>query len=198
VSCLANLGERVADVSRGCWRRPGFSRISDVKITTVESSGPTRRMALLNMLKTAIAVTLGAIFYPVIRFLRPRQATVSGALEVVAPFRLNQLATSGAAPFDFAGKPCLVVLSAEGAQRLASGQAPGPGDVRAFNAVCTHVDCTVRYRSAEGDIFCNCHEGVFDLNGHNVAGPPPRPLESYNVALRGERGQEEIVISRQT
>jgi Rieske Fe-S protein len=114
---------------------------------------------------------------------------------VVAPFRLNELATTPNNPFDFAGKPCLIVLTAEGARRLASGQAPGPDDLRAFNAVCTHFECTVRYRAETGDIFCGCHEGVYDLNGRNISGPPPRPLEAYRVRLRGERGQEEIVVS---
>jgi cytochrome b6-f complex iron-sulfur subunit len=156
-----------------------------------------RRGFLLRPLQAAISITLLAIFYPVVRFLWPRKVTTSGALEVVAPFRLNQLAQTKSNPFDFAGKPCLVVLTAEGAQRLAAGQAPGPDDVRAFNALCTHVECTVRYRPATGDIFCACHEGVYDLNGHNVSGPPPRPLESYRVTIRGERGQEEIVVSRQ-
>jgi Rieske Fe-S protein len=70
--------------------------------------------------------------------------------------------------------------------------------VRAFNALCTHIDCTVKYRADKGDIFCACHEGVYDLNGRNISGPPPRPLEVYKVTLRGERGQEEIVVSRQT
>jgi cytochrome b6-f complex iron-sulfur subunit len=177
---------------------PGNAVRGEDGLAMMESPDYPRRRALLNMLKGAIGITLVAIFYPVLRFLRPRQATVSGALEIVAPIKLHQLAASGGTPFDFAGKPCLVVLSPEGAQRLASGKPLVPGDVRAFNALCTHVDCTVRYRSAEGDIFCNCHEGVFDLNGHNVAGPPPRPLESYKVTLRGESGQEEIVVSRQT
>jgi Rieske Fe-S protein len=33
---------------------------------------------------------------------------------------------------------------------------------------------------------------MFDLNGRNVSGPPPRPLEQYNVHLRGE----DIVVER--
>jgi Rieske Fe-S protein len=92
-------------------------------------------------------------------------------------------------PFNFGGKPCLVIRTPE-------------GEIRAFNAVCTHVDCTVAYRADKGDIFCNCHNGVYDLNGRNVSGPPPRPLEVYKVTLRSrpsERpGQEEIVVSRTT
>lgn len=157
-----------------------------------------RRGWLLTSLQGAIFTTLLAILYPIARFLRPRKATVSGALEMVAPFRVNQLPHAPGNPFDFAGKPCLVVITPEGAERLAAGQSLQPDDVRAFNAVCTHMECTTAYRSEQHDIFCNCHDGVFDLHGRNVSGPPPRPLETYKVALRGERGQEEIVVSRET
>jgi Rieske Fe-S protein len=160
-------------------------------------SEPHRRNVLTGGLTTAILVTWGAILYPVLRFLRPRPATVSGALEVVAPFRVREILRAQRNPFDFGGKPCLVVLTAEGAKRLATGQAIQPDDLRAFNAVCTHVECTVKYRPESGDIYCSCHEGIYDLNGRNVSGPPPRPLESYKVVLRGEPGQEEIVISEQ-
>jgi Rieske Fe-S protein len=148
-----------------------------------------RRRWLLGLLEAAIAVTGAAILYPVVRFLRPRAATSSGALEVVAPYLLKDLRPDAQgnwpAPFNFAGKPCLLVLTAE-------------GKVRAFNAVCTHLECTVEFRSAKSDIFCPCHNGVYDLNGHNVSGPPPRPLEEYKVALRGSAGQEEILVSRTT
>lgn len=157
-----------------------------------------RRGWLLNALRGTIAATLVAIFYPVVWFLRPRRATVSGALEMIAPFKVNELPNAAGNPFNFAGKPCLVVLTPEGKERLARGEPLRTDDVRAFNAVCTHMECTVAHRWEKGDIFCNCHEGVFDLNGRNVSGPPPRPLESYDVALRGKPGQEEIIISRKT
>ncbi|NOX54078.1 MAG: Rieske (2Fe-2S) protein [Planctomycetes bacterium] len=117
-------------------------------------------------------------------------------MEVVAPFRVNQLPNAPGNPFNFGGKPCLVVLTPEGEKRLARGERLQPGDIRAFNAICTHMDCTVHYRPDHGDIFCSCHNGVYDLNGHNVSGPPPRPLETYKVTLRGSPGQEEIVVSR--
>lgn len=157
-----------------------------------------RRAWLLRSLVAAVSATLIAILYPVVCFLRPRRATVSGALEVVAPFRINELPHAAGNPFNFGGKPCLVVLLPEGQKRLAAGQRLRSDDVRAFNAVCTHVDCTVKYRADRQDIFCNCHDGVYDLNGQNVAGPPPRPLEAYRVTLRGEAGKEDIVVSRMT
>jgi cytochrome b6-f complex iron-sulfur subunit len=158
----------------------------------------SRRGWILQGLKVGIAATVVAIFYPVVWFLRPRKATVSGALEITAPFTVNELPAAEGNPFNFAGKPCLIVLSSEGARRLVQGKRLRPDDVRAFNAICTHVDCTVRYRSEQGDIFCSCHDGIYDLRGRNVSGPPPRPLESYKVVLRGEPGREEILISRES
>jgi Rieske Fe-S protein len=148
-----------------------------------------RRNWLLHALQISVAATLAAIFYPVVSFLRPRAATSSGALEVIAPYRVSELKADAEGhwppPFNFGGKPCLVIRTPD-------------GEVRAFNAVCTHVECTVEFRVTGADIFCNCHNGVYDLNGRNVSGPPPRPLEMYKVTLRGKPGQEEIIVSRST
>ncbi len=159
-----------------------------------------RRKWLLHGLNATIAATVAAFLYPVARFLRPRSATTSGASETAAPFHVNDLPNAKDNPFNFGGKPCLVVLTADGVERRAQGVALRAGeDVKAFNAICTHVDCTVEYRVEKGDIFCNCHDGVYDLNGRNVSGPPPRPLEEYKVSLRGDiPGQEEIIVSRST
>ena len=55
-----------------------------------------------------------------------------------------------------------------------------------------YAACTVQYDSGEKEIVCACHGGVFDLNGKNVAGPPPKPLVMYSVNVRGD----EIVVSR--
>jgi Rieske Fe-S protein len=149
-----------------------------------ESQG--RRTWLLRILVSGIAVTVGAIVYPIARFLRPRPQTSSGALEVVAPFRADELRADANGewppPFNFGGKPCLVVRTPD-------------GEVKAFNAVCTHTDCTVKYRVEKSDIFCTCHGGVYNTNGQNVSGPPPRPLEAYKVILRGTPGKEEIIVT---
>ena len=145
-----------------------------------------RRNWLLRILVGSISVTIGAILYPVARFLRPRPQTSSGALEVVAPYQVSDLRPDAngdwPAPFNFGGKPCLVIRTPE-------------GDVKAFNAVCTHTDCTVKFRVEKNDIFCTCHGGVYNTNGKNVAGPPPRPLEAYNVILRGTPGKEDIIVT---
>ena len=45
-------------------------------------------------------------------------------------------------------------------------------------------------------LWCACHNGTYDLGGNVVSGPPPRALEKFVVNLRGEPGDEEIVVSR--
>jgi len=49
------------------------------------------------------------------------------------------------------------------------------GQLRAFTAICTHLACTVQYRDDLGHIWCACHNGHYDLNGVNVAGPHRAP-----------------------
>jgi len=66
------------------------------------------------------------------------------------------------------------------------------GDLRAFSAACTHLECTVQYRKDFGLIWCACHNGQYDLSGKVISGPPPAPLKEYAVHLRGE----DVVISR--
>jgi len=61
-----------------------------------------------------------------------------------------------------------------------------------ISAICTHLDCTVQYREDLSHIWCACHNGHYDLNGANIAGPPPRPLEAYTVSVRGT----EIVVRK--
>ncbi|MFE2151968.1 Rieske (2Fe-2S) protein [Streptomyces lavendulae] len=54
------------------------------------------------------------------------------------------------------------------------------GSLVGYSAVCTHLACAVLWREdrgPEGELYCPCHEGVFDARtGEVTAGPPPRPL----------------------
>ena len=50
----------------------------------------------------------------------------------------------------------------------------------------------MQYRGDLKQIWCACHNGFYDLSGRNVAGPPPRPLEEYQVNI----ANGDIVVSR--
>jgi Rieske Fe-S protein len=41
-------------------------------------------------------------------------------------------------------------------------------------------------------VWCACHNGLYDLNGKNIMGPPPKPLEAYVVNVKGDQ----IVVSK--
>jgi menaquinol-cytochrome c reductase iron-sulfur subunit len=61
----------------------------------------------------------------------------------------------------------------------------------AMSNICTHLGCRVRWVSDQDQFFCPCHVGIFDKEGNVVAGPPPRPLDRYQVQVIG--GELEIL-----
>jgi len=67
-------------------------------------------------------------------------------------------------------------------------------DFRAFSATCTHLDCIVGYQKEQTRIYCNCHGGTYDLQGRNVAGPPPRPLTPYKVNLVAKGSDPSLIV----
>lgn len=45
------------------------------------------------------------------------------------------------------------------------------GEIRALSSVCTHMGCTLAYRSRWRDLRCPCHGASFDLRGELANGP---------------------------
>jgi Rieske Fe-S protein len=56
-------------------------------------------------------------------------------------------------------------------------------DYIALSNICTHLGCRVRWINDRQEFFCPCHNGVFDQLGAVVSGPPPRPLDRYEVKV---------------
>lgn len=146
------------------------------------STRPERRSFLELVLGLGFVSTAVAIFYPLWRYLIPPASGEAPTTSVVAAKAADVAPNSGML-FKFGTKPALLVRGPD-------------GTLAAFNAVCTHLDCTVQYRADTSQIWCACHNGVYDLGGNVVSGPPPRPLERLSVNLRGEPGTEEVVVSR--
>ena len=139
----------------------------------------SRRRWLSALLATSLGATLVSFLYPVLRYLIPPVASEPSLSEMELPFKASELIPNSARIVPFGGKPVLVFRT------LA-------GEVKALTATCTHLACTVQYRSERSDIWCACHNGTYNLQGVNVSGPPPRPLTALNVYVRGEK----IVIRR--
>ena len=141
-----------------------------------------RRTFLDALLAVGFVSTAAAIAYPVVRFLVPPASGEPAAQSAVAG-RVGALRPNSAAIFKFGSRPGIVVRTVE-------------GEVRAFSAVCTHLDCTVQFKTDTSQLWCACHNGTYDLGGNVVSGPPPRGLEKFNVNIRGEGDDAEIVVSR--
>ena len=137
-----------------------------------------RRYFVNSLLSSGLVATAASIFYPILKFVIPPETGESAVMSVTAG-RPDDIPPNTGVIFRFGGEPGLLVRTAE-------------GDLRAFSARCTHLNCTVQYDPAARNIVSACHGGEFDLNGKNVAGPPPKPLPSYSVNVRGD----EIVVSK--
>lgn len=144
-----------------------------------------RRRFLNWFLNSSVAGLLAAVAYPVVRFISPPNVPEPTTNRVEAG-RTNdpELLEKGYKIVRFGTDPVLLI-------RLAQG------DLRAFSASCTHLDCTVEYQQAKKRIWCNCHNGEYNLQGQVVAGPPPKPLTKYEVhVLAGAGDAGTIVISK--
>lgn len=141
-----------------------------------------RRSLLDTVLGLGFVSTALAVIYPIWRFVSP-PATAEPVTDSVVAGKVAEFRPNTGAIVKFGTKPALLVRTSD-------------GQFKAFTAICTHLDCTVQYRADTSQIWCACHNGLFDLSGQVVSGPPPRPLEAFAVNLRGEPGQEDVVISR--
>jgi len=52
-------------------------------------------------------------------------------------------------------------------------------DITVFSNWCTHLSCRVTWQEDEQEYVCPCHDGIFNMEGEVVAGPPPEPLWEY-------------------
>lgn len=57
----------------------------------------------------------------------------------------------------------------------------------AMSNTCTHLGCRVRWIGDQNQFFCPCHNATFDKEGQVVSGPPPRPLDRYEVNVEDEQ-----------
>ena len=138
----------------------------------------TRRRLLDRLLAGSAGTLLVVLFYPIVRYIAPPEQAEAMAGAVVVG-KVRDFPRNSGKVVRFGNRPAMVVHTAG-------------GEFRAFSAVCTHLQCTVQYRPDQELVWCACHNGRFDLTGRNIGGPPPRPLDVLDVAVRGD----DVVLSR--
>ena len=132
----------------------------------------SRRDVLNWLLGGWLAGVFGSVIYPISRYLVPPEVPEAAPPSVNAG-KAAEIAPNTGKIVPFGTQPVIVVRTST-------------GELRAFSGTCTHLSCTVQYRPDIERIWCACHNGHYDLTGRNVEGPPPRPLDRYDVVLKDD------------
>jgi cytochrome b6-f complex iron-sulfur subunit len=145
----------------------------------MEMLASSRRGFVNWLLGTGFGAMAVWMLYPVVRYLIPPASGEPTIASITIPWKPVEIKVNSGRIFRFGSQPGILIKTPA-------------GELRAFTAVCTHLNCTVQYREEKQDIWCACHNGTYDLNGKNVSGPPPRPLEPFKVYVKGDQ----IVVSK--
>lgn len=121
---------------------------------------------------------IGSIIYPIFSFLNPPKSAEPKVNSLKAGLN-SDFPDNTSKILKFGRKPVILIKT-------------GRDQYKALSASCTHLDCIVQYKQDTKQIWCACHNGLYDLNGRNVSGPPPKPLEEYDVKLI----KDEIVVTK--
>jgi Rieske Fe-S protein len=139
----------------------------------------SRRRWLTYLLGTSLGASFVSFLYPVLRYIVPPVTSEPSLSEIELDVKASDILPNSGRIVPFSGKPVILFRTAA-------------GELKALTATCTHLACTVQYRGDRSDVWCACHNGVYDANGTNISGPPPKPLTKLDVAVRGDR----VVIRR--
>jgi cytochrome b6-f complex iron-sulfur subunit len=61
------------------------------------------------------------------------------------------------------------------------------GGFLALSAVCPHLHCVVNWNQMLRKFECPCHGAKFNQYGEVLEGPPPRPLDLYELQIVDEK-----------
>ena len=139
----------------------------------------SRRKFLDGALWVGGTALVASVVYPIAKYLVPPEQTEPDPTTVTVG-KVEDFAPDTGTIFKMGRKPGLLIRTKN-------------NEFKAYIATCTHLDCTVQYRPDMGLIWCACHNGRYDLNGLNVAGPPPRPL----TPLRVNVAEGQVFVSKE-
>ena len=114
---------------------------------------------------------IGTLGFRFLQFLVPNRKDRQA--ETVLIGTESKIPLGEAVPIDLGAHKILVLRTEEG--------------IVAFSRRCTDLGCLVSWNKEREQFVCPCHQGTFDKTGLNIAGPPPRPLDRFNITKRGEQ-----------
>src|SRR5438045_8803659 len=113
-------------------KMPGEEISEDCRQTQISGGAPTRRYFLDYLLGTSAVATLGAILYPIVRFMQPPQIVESTETSVVAA-KISELPVNSGKIFKFGSKPGILVRT-------------DSGELKAFSALRKTLECDCQSR----------------------------------------------------
>lgn len=120
------------------------------------------------VIRGGIAATLAGMVLPALEYLWPVMGR-GGATGMEEVGHVEDIPVGGSKKVIVGGSAMLLIRT--------------PKEVKAYSAICTHLGCIVDWDGAKREIVCPCHAGIFDIEGRQVSGPPPRPLPAYPVRI---------------
>jgi menaquinol-cytochrome c reductase iron-sulfur subunit len=144
------------------------------------SSNVTRRGFITSVMAFAGSIMGVVVGLPVISYLISPALSGAKTDAWVAVGKLDSYQVGVPAPFSFTRS------KVNGWEKTVNSYSVyvlrGTGqDVKVLSSVCTHLGCRVTYNKDTDVYACPCHDARFSREGAVISGPPPRPMDHYEV-----------------
>ena len=134
-------------------------------------SDPVRRRRFLRKCLGALGgVGFLMAVYPLIRYIEPPPEAEGGNRVEIDK---ASLPPGTSRTIIYRGRPTIVVNTSEG--------------YIAYNAVCPHLGCVVKWERGTQSLICPCHGGKFGTDGSVQGGPIPGPLTAVELSVSDEK-----------
>lgn len=115
----------------------------------------------------AVIIAIGVFFKNILQYLFPKVKEKSYHKYLIG--KKSELGVGKAKEIKISQKPVFVVNLGN--------------EYKVFSGVCTHLGCMVRWEEQKQRFYCPCHQGIYSKTGEVVGGPPPRPLDEFEVEV---------------
>ncbi len=132
---------------------------------------PVRRRRFLQRCLGALG-GIGSLMavYPLIRYIEPPpEAEGANRVEIDRA----SLPPGTSRTVIYRGRPTIVVNTSDG--------------YIAYNAVCPHLGCVVKWEGGTQSLICPCHGGIFGTDGSVQGGPIPGPLTAVELSVTDDK-----------
>jgi Rieske Fe-S protein len=66
-------------------------------------------------------------------------------------------------------------------------QGEGDQGITVLSSICPHLGCPINWHPDQSQFICPCHGGLFDADGRQTGGPPPRAMDALEFEVRAGR-----------